>query len=185
MKFRGQLLTCLKFVGPACLALCLFRFVHDYGEYSSAVAAQIWRPVPIRIKSCDVGHKHVYRGSDYYRPEIRYDYEVNGKNHEGDRLGFLFPEAFDHSSAGRLAAMHIALGLASRSQAYYNPNDPTQSVLSIGHDYAKEFKQRTSDQIKAGILAVIFLVGVFVGWDDYCSIDDRPAYARAITKPTR
>ncbi len=108
-------------------------------EYAQALAAATWRPVEARILSYDAGITNKRSGS-YVSARVRYSYAVNGRTYTGDRMGFLIRDHFENSAEGM--AQVERLGREVQPRAYYDPADPSQSVLSIGHPYAAEYWRR-------------------------------------------
>jgi hypothetical protein len=94
--------------------------IHQYRAESFSVAKG-------NILSGEVvaGHR---RHSSYYYSLLRYSYQVNGKNYIGRRYRYDGKQSFSESaSAERMVREHP---VGSEIQVYYNPADPSDSVLS-------------------------------------------------------
>ncbi len=108
-------------------------------EYAQAIAASGWTPVAAQILSYDAGITNKRSGS-YVNARVRYSYVVHGQTYTGDRMGFLIRDHFENSAEGM--AQVERLGREVQPRAYYDPADPSQSVLSIRHPYADEYWRR-------------------------------------------
>jgi hypothetical protein len=179
MKKRGLLIsleiTCIAFV---CAGSVLYWMLNS--EYSQAKSAQNWQAVNATFVSNGATICLPHGGSAYFTPEIRYKYTLADKQYEGAKLGFLFPDRFAATSAGQGQAMLASATLARSGRVFFNPQDPTQSVASIDHDYTGEFRRRSVGLLRNGGVAFLVFAGLFcLG----TFLDEKPQYLRDSDNP--
>ena len=65
---------------------------------------------------------------DTYRVTISYEYQIEGKKYEGDRIGF----GYFHSNMDRHFQVAEKLKYAKQIRAWVNPNQPNESSITQG-----------------------------------------------------
>jgi hypothetical protein len=136
---RRRFVTILALVAVAFAAIDAGLISSLRREYAQALAAATWVPVEAKILSFDAGIVNKRSGS-YVTARVRYSYTVKAKAYVGDRMGFLIRDRFDNSAEGMAQVERLARDVHPR--AFYDPADPSQSVLSIGHPFAAEYERR-------------------------------------------
>jgi len=110
------------------LLLTLGWFAYSvYGDIK-AVQTLFWNSTEGTVMSGEVAVVHSTKGASKSKPVIRYSYQVDGTDYESDRYSstmargssFWAKEIIDKHPAG------------SSIKVYYNPNNPTISVLDRG-----------------------------------------------------
>ncbi|MBL0870302.1 MAG: DUF3592 domain-containing protein [Phycisphaerales bacterium] len=96
-------------------------------SFIQQAATESWTPTRGNILSSQVSTNTRYRGRSKFVPIISYRYTVAGTNFTSDRV------AFSHSAISLLAPA-VATGYATGRtvDVYFNPADPSQSVLVRG-----------------------------------------------------
>jgi len=116
------ILFCL--VMQAVLLLFLFQFAW---LRAAAVRASGFLPIQARVVSVGV-RKHSTKYSSYYTPILTYRYEVEGREYEGTGTGY----GTDQSQEVALENARARYPLGRELEAFYNPEDPAESVLHRG-----------------------------------------------------
>ena len=112
-------------------------------------AAKNWRDAPGTIVATDIERRGGGSASSsytYYRPLVRYTYQVNGREREGSRLRFAPINSRTRGVAERALAPYSA-GAAVKVR--YDPDDPDQSALEPG---------KTSPGLLVGAIALFLLM---------------------------
>jgi hypothetical protein len=95
-----------------------------------ANAAQSWNTVMGRILSADVEPRRSHSEHGYttsYYPVVMYEYQVNGQRFMGSRINFGAQVGYGSANWAQKTIMRYQTG--GMVEVYYDPNDPTQSVL--------------------------------------------------------
>ena len=88
-------------------------------------------------------------GETYYKIKVRYNYSVAGEQFTGDRISY---RTYDEGISGdELTALQ-----RRKVDVYYNPNNPSQAVLSRGVGFF--------NFVFWGVPFVLLLVTLFVGF---------------------
>jgi hypothetical protein len=156
---RKTLLLILGLVSVAFAAVDAALISSLRREYARAIAAAGWTPVEAKILSYDAGITTQRSGSSV-SARVRYAYTVNGRTYTGDRMGFLLRDRFENTAEGMAQVERLAQDVQPR--AYYDPADPGQSVLSIGHPYAAEYWRR-GRQLLLGTAAGLAVIAALFG----------------------
>ncbi|GIW79159.1 MAG: hypothetical protein KatS3mg105_0966 [Gemmatales bacterium] len=140
----------------ACIVLSLSAYL-TYGSVASYQeqrrAQATFKPVSAVVLTSRVRRIPGDEGSDTFRPEVKYRYEVDGQRYESDRFAFFAKGYSDYLEAKRVADRYP---VGSTVTAYYDPSDPAKAVLD---PHAPE---RSSVLLLAGILGVFWLAGFAV-----------------------
>ena len=113
----------------------LYAFFLD--PFSNTIAAHGWNPTPCSIYSSkiepvtDKEKKNDKGGATIvgYRPEVKYDYRVNGRHHRSERIWFVRPSP-DTQAEAKKAVDKYPVG--SQQQCFVNPKDEDFAVLERG-----------------------------------------------------
>src|SRR5579859_6586036 len=159
---RRKLLIILGLVALVFAAIAASLFFSLFREHDRAVAATHWTPVEAKLLSFHTGFQS--KKSGYYATaEVSYTYAVGGREFEGGRLGFLLRDRFPTMAEALNAIDQIAKAVPSR--AYYDPADPKESVLSIGHDFEGEYQRRLGSLLRGtGIAAAVIFASLWLVW---------------------
>src|SRR5947209_12506161 len=113
----------------------LYAFFLD--PFRNAIAAYGWTPTPCTIfyskvetvtdkeKKNDKGAATVVG----YRPEIKYDYRVNGRHHRSERIWFIRPSPDTQAEAQKVVDKYP---VGSQQQSFVDPKDEDFAVLERG-----------------------------------------------------
>jgi hypothetical protein len=136
---RRKLLIILGLVALTFGGVSASLFASLIREHARAAASAHWTPVEAKILSFHTGFQ---MGKSGYAvtAEVTYTYSVAGREFQGSRLGFLMRDRFPTMAEALNEIDRLSKSVPSR--AYYNPADPTESVLSIGHGYEEEYRRR-------------------------------------------
>ena len=101
-----------------------------YGAYGvvQAKRSASWPTVRGEIESCKLHSRRSSKGSSY-ACEAKYRYEVDGNSYQGDRIAFGY-NSTNYKEPHKQIERHLKKG--RYVQVHFNPNDPSQSVLSTG-----------------------------------------------------
>ena len=159
---RRRLLIILGLAGLVVGAIAASLFTSLIREHNQAVAASHWTPVEAKIESFHTGYQ--MRKSGYVvTADVAYTYSVAGKEYKGSRLGFLMRDRFSNM-AQALAAVED-LTKAAPGHVYYNPADPSESVLSIGHDFEGEYQRRFRDLVRGtAVASAVIFISLWLVW---------------------
>jgi hypothetical protein len=96
-----------------------------------AIAVRTYKPVDATIDRSWIESHSDSDGVNSYAPRVTYHYEVGGKTYSGN--SFDYDNAFYGSRSGERRAEHyIASARAGqRVLAYFNPDDPSDSILCL------------------------------------------------------
>ena len=105
--------------------------------FRNAIAAQGWTPTPCTIAISKVEpvtdkEKKNDKGAATivgYRPEIKYDYRVNGKHHRSDKVWFIRPATGTQADAKKVVDKYPK---DSQHTCFVNPEDADFAVLERG-----------------------------------------------------
>ena len=119
--FVFAFLSCFVGVGVAMLG---------YGTYGilQAKRSASWPTARGEIESCKM-HSHRDSEGSSYGCEVDYRYQVNGETYQGDRIAFGYNNT-NYKQPHKQIERHLKQG--RYVQVHYNPQDPSQSVLSTG-----------------------------------------------------
>jgi hypothetical protein len=93
------------------------------------------------------------RGSRTYRPTIRYRYQVDGVDHEGERVSLGEYATEDRADAERVVRTYP---VGRRVQVHHRPGAPSTAVLEPGSDGAP--------WLYAALGSVLLLAGLVLAW---------------------
>ena len=91
------------------------------------------------------GHSH----TTMYRPNVVYEYSVNGQRLMGNRINFGMSVGYGSPSVAERVTTKYPIG--SVVQVYYNPGDPSQAVLE---------KSAKSPATRILVLVIVFIVAM-------------------------
>jgi len=94
-----------------------------------AKASEAWPSVPGVITHSDVA-SHTSDGKRMYRPDVRYDYQVEGQRYEGSTLWF--GGDYSSSSSSRAGKVVSKYPVDREVTVHYDPEAPYESVLEPG-----------------------------------------------------
>lgn len=117
----------------------------------TAKAAQNWPTVEGEIKQSSVEEFGTHPVS--YTCNISYDYEIDGAKHEANRVSF-----FGIFTLEEATSFTQQFPAGSRHPVYYNPSNPTFSVLVPG-----VYGKNRSHGAAIGVLVSIAGIGVIAG----------------------
>lgn len=86
-----------------------------------------WPETLGRIVFITVDERENADGSRLYYPSIMFEYEVNGKRYQSNRLNIR--EAVGYASAEEARATTSAYSIGKRVEIYYDPKNPRTAVL--------------------------------------------------------
>jgi hypothetical protein len=96
-------------------------------------ASTAWPSVPGRLLSCEIkkqvvttGEKNRRHSYTTYHPVVRYEYEVDGARHEGNRVAFV---NVTRSSEAEAQQVVDQAGPGGALHVFYNPRKPKDAVL--------------------------------------------------------
>jgi hypothetical protein len=159
---RRKLLIVLGLVALILGAIAATLFSSLVREHSQAVAATHWTPVEAKLLSFHTGFQSKKSGY-YVSAEVSYSYSVGGHEFQGGRLGFLLRDRFPTMTEALAAIDQISKSVPSR--AYFNPADPKESVLSIGHDFEGEYQRRLRSLLRGtGLAAAVIFASLWLLW---------------------
>lgn len=101
-----------------------------YGTYGviQAKRAATWPTTQAEIEACKTQSHQNSKGSSY-ACEVDYHYQVDGNSYHGDRIAFGYSST-NYERPHKQIERHLKKG--RYVQVHYNPQDPSQSVLSTG-----------------------------------------------------
>ena len=111
--------------------LIVFGLVHFYPLIThgrEAFASRRWPCVGGRILGVDVHEERDYEGT-FYRPYVRYEYVVAGKQYESERIG-VYNLAW--SPQGKARRKLRSFGNLESVPVFYDPQRPEKAVLKQG-----------------------------------------------------
>lgn len=113
--------------------------------------ARSWPEAEARVLTSEVHVNHDSDGNTY-RPEISYEYSVDGNRFRGDRYSFF---VWSTSSRGWVERAVAKYSAGSRHPCFYDPGEPDKSVLDRGFYWS----------YLLGLLTLIFAAaGVLIAW---------------------
>jgi hypothetical protein len=131
-------------------------------EHARAVAAAQWTPVAAKLLSFHTGFQ-AKRRSYAVTADVSYTYTVGGREFQGSRLGYLMRDTFPTMAEALNEIERLSKSVPS--QAFYNPADPSESVLSIGHPYEEEYGRRLRRLLSgAGVGAAVIAAALWLAW---------------------
>ncbi len=143
-------------VGIGILIFSIYILRHAVVHYRKALASQKWPSVQGKLIDVHLWGKSNIDGEikDVDKLGVKYEYQTQDRTHVGTTTAFftlMYPETFDFATSHPLN---------SYIEVYYNPLNPTESVLIPGPRKDKRY----SDLI-LGILGVLtgMVVAIF-GW---------------------
>lgn len=107
---------------------------------------QSYVPVEAKVLLAEVNSFTSSKGEVHYHVRVHYEYTVSGKKYHSDNLMPLSAE-FRESSANAVVARYKA---NPSTQAYYNPDDPSQSILIREYSRAPYVEMLQCTFIQAG-----------------------------------
>lgn len=119
------------------------------------IASRRWAATPGHIISSEVATGWKYgggrrKGHIIYFPKVVYEYHVGGQTYQGDRIIFgSFPPTKRPDEAQRKLTQYP---LHSTGQVFYNPQNPSESVLEQSSPRAKTL------WFVAGVLLLLILM---------------------------
>ncbi|MDO9088334.1 MAG: DUF3592 domain-containing protein [Anaerolineaceae bacterium] len=123
---------CMGFFALIFLGLGIMLVVLNRKNQKKADVSYSWPSTPGRLVSAEVKQSlsvedEFGQSKPIYYPEVRYEYEVNGRTFPGKRLSFGGSETFanGNDASNRIAGFEPGAVL----KVYYDPNDPGKSVL--------------------------------------------------------
>lgn len=139
-------------LGAVLTAIGLFVALH-FGKpvLDRAKASEAWPTVPGVVTHSEVA-SHTSDGKRMYRPDVRYDYEVDGRRYEGSTVWF----GGDYSSSSSGGARKVVARYPPGREVAvsYDPEAPYESVLEPGAVF--------SSYAVLGIGALFAVIGVLV-----------------------
>jgi hypothetical protein len=119
-------------LGPLGVLLVLFGLYVGFGAIKAWRQYRLsknWIPITGKVIRSEVESTiDLDGGGGTYTPIVAYTYQLVGKSYEGSRISF----GSDGSGSGKLkkpAGVVARYPLGSQQTVYYDPNDPSQSVL--------------------------------------------------------
>lgn len=106
----------------------LFLLGSEALEVRQARRSQAWPVTEGTVLRSEVVVERVQADDDFHA-EVTYRYRLNGREYQGDRIGFGFELSDRLDSAEAIVARYPA---GSSILVYYDPADPSQSVLEPG-----------------------------------------------------
>jgi hypothetical protein len=112
-----------------------------------------WHQVPARILSSRLAEKKDKEGTLLYSPEIRYEYQVDGRRYETDRWS-VFP---DWSGSDRVPHEKIVAQFPPGRDVttWVNPRDPAEAVLSMDSPLPKTLRLILIVVMGAGFMTIL------------------------------
>lgn len=136
---------------PLFIIVAIGAFCWQLWRVRRGVGSRNWRPVKATLVSAYVDDKDEGDGEITFSAHVEYTYKIRTETFASKRLTYSDRSGLSQDEACRLVAGMTA---GSEVTAYYNPSNPSQSVLRKGFD-EKSFIR----------LAVSFaLIGGFVLW---------------------
>ena len=114
----------------ALLFILLVILVLEVAAAARSVAASRWQSTVGNLTHWDMGYDADAEQTRFILRSITYRYRVGEKDYESSRLGFGFSRYMDAMHLG--SHLDEIFGNAPRVVVYYDPNDPTRGVLSVG-----------------------------------------------------
>jgi len=124
-----------------------------YCVFKSQKAAE-WPTVEGRINSCEIKEAS-HDEETKWRVYVNYSYNVFDQQHQGDRVAFGYSES---SGYGAHASLHEKLSKARTVSVRYNPENPSESVLTYG------LNRSTIMTLIFGLVWLVFTTGFTVIW---------------------
>jgi hypothetical protein len=113
-------------VGLASLAIWL-TFSVGSGLYRSLESLR-WPTVSVTVTSSDVS-TGVSNMGRWWQPELKYEYQIDGKNYASSRIRYLMRPFYHPEDARQIQG---AYPQGRRLRAAYDPQNPSESVLEPG-----------------------------------------------------
>lgn len=96
-------------------------------------AAQTWQPAPGVVVNASLVDVHSTNSDGMstinYRPQVVYQYAVNGQTYTSDQMGF-GSVSYDYGTASKKLA---AYPIGSQVTVYHDPADPSKGVLKLSN----------------------------------------------------
>ena len=148
--------------GMAIVGFTAFEAIQMTNEIKRAKASYSFPTIEAHIISSQVVETRIRRGKVMVRawsPKVEYAYSLEGDSRIGQRLTPAAGVYFDKAYAQQIASRYEENSI---HDLYYEPNDPTFTVLEPGHDKPL-IEERTSFLIKwlAILVAVIAIAVLF------------------------
>ena len=129
----GQIKSALFLIvfGLVFLAVGVGMGYFSVGTLNRANAMRAWRETPATVLSCNLQVSHSSKGGSSYRVEARYQYEVAGVRHTGDRVS-LYSGSDNIGSFQRdlYETLKRAMDRKEPTTCWVNPQNPGEAVLS-------------------------------------------------------
>ena len=97
---------------------------------AQSFAASRWQSTAGKLTHWDMGYDADAEQTGFILRRITYTYRVGEKDYESSRLGFGFSRYMDALHLGN--HLDQIFGNAPRVVVFYDPNNPTRGVLSVG-----------------------------------------------------
>jgi hypothetical protein len=117
-----------------------------------AQASTSWPSVSGRVVESDVSYWNDEDGN-YYRPEVSFEYTVDGRQYEATRINFSSDQSYDTTDDAWEVANRYPTG--ETVSVYYDPEEPETAVLEPG--------ATTGSYLLLAIGAVFILVSLVIG----------------------
>lgn len=154
--FILALLVCMLLV--KCIA-GIFKAVSDQ---INGYRSQAWPDTTGKIIFANVKRVSDGEGNDLYKPEVRYRYQVNDKQYQGNRITFKLQNPVENMfgrDQRRAAEIVQQYAIGREVTVYYQPNRPKRATLEPGHSSISLML------LQVGFLAVIvFLILLVFVW---------------------
>jgi hypothetical protein len=120
----------------------LLLSVYTYNFKSGLTEAQGWPTTEGKVLSYEKNYKSISGTDRYgnktttaiYRPEVQYEYEVNGKKYTNSRIKYVDEKVVDSINMSDISAILSSFYSRSKKEevklkVFYNPDNPQESLL--------------------------------------------------------
>jgi hypothetical protein len=141
---------------------CIAGIFKAISDQINGYRSQAWPGTTGQIIFADVKHVSDGEGNDLYRPEVRYRYQVNGKQYHNRRITFKLQNPLENMfgrDRRRAAEIVKQYAIGREVTVYYQPNRPKRATLEPGHSSISLLL------LQVGFLAgIVFLILLVFAW---------------------
>jgi hypothetical protein len=149
---------CLGLTGILFLLLAVRTLWGVFKNWKQYRASAGWQPIPARILDSRVEESESGSGEDYsvsYSPIITYEYQTMGQSYRGNLIAF-GSEGIGYGSRKKAEKVIARHPTGTPVTVYYNPADPSQSVLERNFNW--------SSAVSGIAIALISAWMIYVGY---------------------
>lgn len=120
------------------------------------LVSSTWPHSPGKLKNWNFNTTQDSENTTLHVKQFIYEYEVNERTYEGERLAFGFPKSMDAYGEGKI--VEKIMKNTPSVTVYYSPKNHANSVLIVGLQYSQVIR-----------IIVVLGIAIFIGSELYAS----------------